>query len=336
MTFAPRDAQAGLRPAVRRRLRGWAHRAAAILASEAPPINWGPVLDALQAQRQETATRHAEFAAEFSGLVTTVQQAQADLAAELTRQLAAVHADGAGLATELERTQTLLRRTSTDLARAVQTAAQTGVVEGASLHNLHRLVEVDREVPAPGGYAATPQTVLRLVSVCLDLPANRQVVECGSGSSTVWLALACRQAGSGRVVALEHEDTYAARTREAIQHHRLSAWADVRVAPLEEIDVAGTTYPWYARSTWADLGEIDLLFVDGPPRATGLRARYPALPLLGPALVDGAVVALDDIHRADERGIVDVWLDEGADGIRLSARDRCGRTEFFRAARLDG
>jgi hypothetical protein len=40
----------------------------------------------------------------------------------------------------------------------------------------------------------------------------RLVVECGSGSTTVVIADKLRQSGSGRVVSLEHDALYLART----------------------------------------------------------------------------------------------------------------------------
>jgi predicted O-methyltransferase YrrM len=192
------------------------------------------------------------------------------------------------------------------------------------------------EVPALGGYAATPQTILRLTSMVWRLPPDALIVECGSGSSTVWLALACRQAGHGRVVALEHHDHYAGLTKEALARHGLDDIAEVRVAPLAPVTVGGEKHDWYAGSTWSDLRGIDLLFVDGPPGHLGPRARYPALPLLADALDDGAVVALDDAQRPDEADIATDWLAADVDGIRLGDEGLVGRTRFFTATRTSG
>jgi hypothetical protein len=57
---------------------------------------------------------------------------------------------------------------------------------------------------------------------------------------------------------------------------------------------------------------IDLLFVDGPPKATGPQARFPAIPVLLSQLSDDALIVLDDTAREDERAISDRWVAEYA------------------------
>jgi predicted O-methyltransferase YrrM len=213
------------------------------------------------------------------------------------------------------------------------TLTEGQLAELSALANLYSMLGTDDEVPVFGGYAASPQTVLRLTSLVRRLPQDALIVECGSGSSTVWLALACKRAGRGRVVALEHHDRYAGRTREALARQGLEEVAEVRVAPLEPVTVGAEKHDWYAGSTWSDLRGIDLLFVDGPPGSVGPRSRYPALPLLAPALDDGALVALDDAQRPDEADVASDWLAEGADGIRLTDGGLVGRTRFFTANR---
>ncbi|SDS14812.1 class I SAM-dependent methyltransferase [Jiangella sp. DSM 45060] len=213
------------------------------------------------------------------------------------------------------------------------TLTERQLAELSALANLYAMLGADDEVPAFGGFAASPRTVLRLASLVRRLPSDALIVECGSGSSTVWLALACRHAGKGRVVALEHHERYAALTREALARHGLGDVAEVREAPLEPVTVGGEKHDWYAAPQWTDLRGIDLLFVDGPPGSAGPRSRYPAFPLLATALDDGAVVALDDAQRQDEADIAADWLAEPVDGVRLADGDTVGRTRFFTASR---
>ncbi|RIQ20885.1 class I SAM-dependent methyltransferase [Jiangella rhizosphaerae] len=213
------------------------------------------------------------------------------------------------------------------------TLTEGQLAELSALANLYAMLGADDEVPAFGGFAASPRTVLRLASLVRRLPSDALIVECGSGSSTVWLALACRRAGKGRVVALEHHELYAGRTREALARHGLEDVAEVRVAPLEPVTVGGEKHDWYAAPQWTDLRGIDLLFVDGPPGSVGPRSRYPAFPLLATALDDGAIVALDDAQRQDEADIAADWLAETVDGVRLADDEVVGRTRFFIASR---
>ena len=55
---------------------------------------------------------------------------------------------------------------------------------------------------------------------------------------------------------------------------------------------------------------IDLLFVDGPPRKTQNNARYPAVRFFKSKLNSGALIILDDADRVDETQIQKMWLEE--------------------------
>jgi predicted O-methyltransferase YrrM len=178
-----------------------------------------------------------------------------------------------------------------------------------ALQNLTTMLPTSDVLPATRGWAASPDLLLVLVD---QLIAQRPsfVVECGSGASTLWLALALRRYGiEGRIVALDHDPVFAAKTRDFLARHGVSDLAEVRDAPLEDFSLADGTYAWYARRAWKDLAGIDLLFVDGPPAATGAKARYPALPLLREALHPAATVVLDDLVVPDMQETLRLWLD---------------------------
>ncbi|MFL5870030.1 MAG: class I SAM-dependent methyltransferase, partial [Solirubrobacterales bacterium] len=115
------------------------------------------------------------------------------------------------------------------------------------------------------------QLVTRLVAA-----GRRNVVECGSGESTVAVARALRDLGGGHVHSLEHLPGWASRTRDVLASERLDRFATVIDAPLVD--------GWYDPAAADRLPEagIDLLLVDGPPAGElgHERARYPALPRL--------------------------------------------------------
>ena len=175
-----------------------------------------------------------------------------------------------------------------------------------ALLGLYAVLEPRRELPPLGGWPASPEMLLLLYG---EIRARRPslVVECGSGVSTVVMAYALEHAGTGSLVALEHDPTYAAATERLLSDHGLEA--DVRRAPLRSIDVAGSPYEWYDPSALPD-GPISLLFVDGPPGNVGPRARYPAFPVLVDRLGPDAAVVVDDYDRGDEREAVAAWLTE--------------------------
>ncbi len=143
-----------------------------------------------------------------------------------------------------------------------------------------------------------------LVHICNDIVhrAPAEVVECGSGSSTVVLARLLAERGTGRLTALEHHPEWAAFVRGQLAAEGLSEVARVVHAPLEG--------GWYAASGVDQLpASIDLLLVDGPPADTAelMQARHPALERLGGRLAPDARVVLDDIGRAGEQVVLARW-----------------------------
>jgi len=175
----------------------------------------------------------------------------------------------------------------------------------ASLVQLEKQLQLRSLLPAFSSWTLEPIPLARIVEIVLkDRP--QLIVECGSGLSTLLLAYAAEQVG-GKVVALEHLAQYAEETRSSIRRHGLEKFAEVREAALERNVIEGQAFDWYAKSAWSDLKGISLLMVDGPPMATGELARYPAIPLLAPALTESALVVIDDTHRRDERAIVERW-----------------------------
>ena len=178
-----------------------------------------------------------------------------------------------------------------------------------ALQNLSAMLPATDVLPATRDWAASPD----LLAVLVDLVITERpslVVECGSGASTLWLALAMRRFEiKGRIIALDHDPVFGGKTRCLLARHDVGDLAEVRDAPLESFSLGGETYSWYARRAWEDLTGIDLLFVDGPPAATGDRARYPALPLLSGSLSPAATVVLDDLVVPDMQEVLRLWHD---------------------------
>jgi predicted O-methyltransferase YrrM len=213
------------------------------------------------------------------------------------------------LARESQRTSDSVRRVGADLEKELkQTFAQT-FRQLEALQNLSAVLPASDVLPATRGWAASPDLLVVLVDLVITERPSL-VVECGSGASTLWLALAMRQFQiDGRIVALDHDPVFGDKTRDFLARHDVRDLAEVRDAPLESFSLGGETYPWYARRAWEDLTGIDLLFVDGPPAATGYQARYPALPLLSGSLSPVATAVLDDLVLPDMQKVLRLWLD---------------------------
>lgn len=144
------------------------------------------------------------------------------------------------------------------------------------------------------------------------------IVECGSGTSTVWLGLALRRNGHGRLVSLENHPDYLVRTTGFVAAHGLSEIVEVRGSALVDTETPRGSMSWYGLPEELPSG-IDLLIVDGPPGQTGSHARYPALPVLRDRLSPGATVVLDDTGRHPEQDILQFWADDLPGVTRLGA-----------------
>lgn len=167
-----------------------------------------------------------------------------------------------------------------------------------------------RPLPYFTRWSSSPALAARLIGI-IKKHKPQHIVELGSGVSTVVMALAARDAGSGHVTSLDHDPVYAAKTRNELAEQGLSEWATVIDAPLESVDTPRGSVPWYDLSSIDTLQPIDLLIVDGPPRKSHKDARLPAYELLGERMAPGAHVVLDDTARKDENGSVAAWTKVG-------------------------
>ena len=80
-----------------------------------------------------------------------------------------------------------------------------------------------------------------------------------------------------------------------------------KLIPWSQMDNRVANHRGYAQSLFDDIEQVDLLWVDGPPGATCLFSRYPALPALADKLSPHAEVWLDDTIRQEEKYICERW-----------------------------
>lgn len=181
------------------------------------------------------------------------------------------------------------------------------VIEMSAIAGLPTLLEPRHAMPALTGYSMEPSTTLAMVEDLIRRkPGN--VVECGSGVTTIWMSYALEQAGGGRLTSLEHLESYADSCREHVVRHGLQDTANVVHAPLEPYSIDGAEFQWYSKAAVDALPEgIDVLLVDGPPKSTGPMARYPALPVLASKLSDNALIIVDDTDRPEEKKAIARW-----------------------------
>jgi len=153
-----------------------------------------------------------------------------------------------------------------------------------------------------------------------------QVVELGSGHSSVLIAQRLAHLGQGHLTSLDHLEAFADRTRGWLAEQGLEAVARVVHAPIADHEIDGATYPWYSMDALEDAlpQQIDVLVVDGPPAKIGRDARWPAVPLLESRLAPDALILMDDGDRPDETRIARAWHQRLGGELRYLAGGKGG------------
>jgi len=172
---------------------------------------------------------------------------------------------------------------------------------------LEKKLGLREALPTMRGWAASPDFLLYMArEIERRMPKN--VLECGSGTSTIVAARVLQMNGSGHLYSLEHDPTYAGKTRALLFQYGLTEWATIIDAPL---DTQQTITPWYSDNLLPRaVANVEILIVDGPPSAVAPLARYPALPRLVGRMADNALVIVDDAARNDEHKMLLRWAEE--------------------------
>lgn len=195
------------------------------------------------------------------------------------------------------RLERYIKRQSIDVIRQVEALMQL----------VPRVESHLRRFP-PSGWWALPADTLLFLSDYIEHERPQRILEIGSGSSTVWIGTFAKRVGA-ELVSLEHDADYVQKTRALVNEYGLHDAVTVHHAPLRPVELEEGSFNWYDSAVVSALeGPYDLLIVDGPPEATGEKARMPALPMLEPLLSEECLVLLDDTHRPDEKEILKSWV----------------------------
>lgn len=201
--------------------------------------------------------------------------------------------------------------------REQQDASQLRQIQ--ALVSLHQLIPFKSVSPWMTGWAATPEFAATMYDIVRERKP-RNVLELGSGASSVIVAAALNQNGEGHLVSIDQDADYAAQTRSLLERHGLSHRAEVYHAPLVQTELEDTRWIWYDTSRFPADALFDMLIIDGPHRELQKMARYPALPLLMDRLTANAVIVLDDASRKDEKRAVERWQSR-FDGLNVRYLD---------------
>ncbi|HEY0541285.1 MAG TPA: class I SAM-dependent methyltransferase [Actinoallomurus sp.] len=212
--------------------------------------------------------------------------------------------------------------------KALQRSSRVNYEQLEAYIDIRSSIHPRAPMPALRGWAASPD-VVRFLAETVGKRRPKLIVECGSGSSGIWLGYLAEQIPA-KVVCLEHDERYWRTSRDLVRAHGLDDVVEVRLAPLADWKHGDRTHSWYDLEALDDLTGIGLLFVDGPPGTIGPQARFPAVPVLFPRCENDAVIVLDDAERDEELAVSDGWLDEHPELERAVIRFDKGAHVFTR------
>jgi predicted O-methyltransferase YrrM len=129
-----------------------------------------------------------------------------------------------------------------------------------------------------------------------------QILECGSGLSTLLLGIIAKQKGF-RVIALEHNEAWAAKVNAQLKRVGVNSVL-IDLAPLRDYG----EFTWYSPTMAPRLeaASFELVICDGPPGSTR-GGRYGLVPVMRDRLRAGTTILLDDGARPQEQDVARHW-----------------------------
>lgn len=196
-----------------------------------------------------------------------------------------------------------------------------------SLCWLSRALNIKGRLPPLEGREMVPGALLELHGFIREFKP-RKIVLLGSGASSLVIADALKQNSFGHLVAIDHHEGFADKSRELLEKEHLGAWAEVSHAPLTTLSSSfwegvpqtddAKTLKWYEASVLETIDNVDLLVIDGPPATTCRYARYPALPLLIEKLSPRSQIWVDDVANKEGKEMVHAWCQTY--GLRIDSQ----------------
>lgn len=174
-----------------------------------------------------------------------------------------------------------------------------------------KLGNLGSSTPLPWtNFSTNPIIICELIENA-SLPQIGNIIECGSGISTLYLASVIKSKGNGHVYSIEDDQKWADITYAYLKQLNLENHCTIIVAPLKDLEVDGLETKWYdifQNELNIPNESCGLLYVDGPKgKGENDLRRYPAIPQLKNYLKSGSKVFLDDADRAGESIIGDKW-----------------------------
>lgn len=136
---------------------------------------------------------------------------------------------------------------------------------------------------------------------------NINILELGSGLSTIILSQILNKLNNGKLYSIEHDRIFYEKTKKLLELNKLDNICDLFFSPLENVYINGIKWIWYNTYFLSKVNNIDILIIDGPPAYIQKMSRFPALPILIDKLNYNISIYLDDGNREDEKKIIREW-----------------------------
>lgn len=149
----------------------------------------------------------------------------------------------------------------------------------------------------PGTTAALRPSIIMAVlnDICVNERTN--IVECGGGISTLYIARLLAERG-GSLTTIEDDERWCDQLRQQLASEGLTQTTRIVCAPLKPTRLSLAGDPWYDEvildAHFNNNEPVDLLLVDGP--TVGL-VRYPAVPYFAGKLAKEHGIVVDDVPR---------------------------------------
>ncbi|MBI4645379.1 MAG: class I SAM-dependent methyltransferase [Bacteroidia bacterium] len=175
-----------------------------------------------------------------------------------------------------------------------------------ALLSIHQLIELNNSLPIMNDWTISSDFGQVLIKNILS-QSNGDVIDIGSGITTILSGYALKKRGNGKVISLEHDTEYFKKTKLLIEEHKLDEIIELYHCPLIEYDINGEKWLWYDIQNIKFSNNIGIIIVDGPPGSIQNMARFPAIPILKKYIGEKTIILLDDGGREDEKKVAETW-----------------------------
>ena len=211
------------------------------------------------------------------------------------------------------------------LTKSIKTEVTNATKQLEAFFGIKSYFETGEVIGELHGWPISPDLGLYLIQQLEATPYDL-IIEFGSGTSTQLMAktlavIAQRQLSRNKPVqvAFEHLSSYHEKTLSVLKLSGLAESVHLHHTPLVPYQAPdGSAYAYYEcgahlQALSQEIGnKTDLrifVLVDGPPKSTGVHARYPALPLLIKHFKNAHIdLVLDDYNRLEEKEVAQKWV----------------------------